>query len=332
MNKAFDLLALVLLLSSVELCPAQTVIKLKAVEKLPLEASFFGRVKKDAEGNFYVLKENDHSIVVYDSRMRFKHRIGSIGQGPGELRSPLDFAIDDSGFLYVADTLNSRIQIFSKEGKFIRSIDINDKPNYIAANHKGEIFVISRAPKDKIINVYSREGKLLRSFGEPVKIDFADLTDEELPDYFKKSLIAIYSMGPLNVDKEGNLYLGFDGLPLFRKYDSSGRLLLEVELKGKEIDKLRPKVKQKLRESIESGTFKSTVVISWIGPEERTGGIWVCLRTHIYIYDINGNLLRKLELVDENDKPIAIAGLAFLDAYSFVGSNPWGSYLFKLRN
>ncbi len=39
MNKAFDLLALVLLLSSVELCPAQTVIKLKAVEKLPLEAS-----------------------------------------------------------------------------------------------------------------------------------------------------------------------------------------------------------------------------------------------------------------------------------------------------
>ncbi|GIS82548.1 MAG: hypothetical protein CM1200mP15_11800 [Dehalococcoidia bacterium] len=47
---------------------------------------------------------------------------GSSGTGRGELIRPSDVSVDDSGDVYVCDWANSRIQIYSPDGRFITSL------------------------------------------------------------------------------------------------------------------------------------------------------------------------------------------------------------------
>ena len=42
---------------------------------------------------------------------------------PGELSSPVDIALDEFENVYVADTLNNRIQVFSSQGEFLTLVD-----------------------------------------------------------------------------------------------------------------------------------------------------------------------------------------------------------------
>lgn len=195
--------------------------------------------------------------------------------------------------------------------------------------------MIGSDPKPNIIDVYSREGKHLRSFGQPARIDFSGITlSGGIPEDFKKGLIAAYSVGPLSIDKHGNLLFAFRGLPVFRKYDRYGQLLFEIEVEGKEVDALKPVIKQKLEESIRDGVFHSTGVISPIEPQCEAGTIWVGLGgpgAHIQVFSDNGKLIRKLKLLDDKGKPMRITGLIFLDTNKFIGSNFTGSYLFEMR-
>lgn len=45
---------------------------------------------------------------------------GSTGSGPGELHRPIGIAVDGSGFVYVSDAGNNRIQKFTAGGDFVR--------------------------------------------------------------------------------------------------------------------------------------------------------------------------------------------------------------------
>lgn len=49
----------------------------------------------------------------------WRHSWGSSGSAPGELRGPVGVAVDDSGFVYVSDSGNDRIQKFTAEGRFV---------------------------------------------------------------------------------------------------------------------------------------------------------------------------------------------------------------------
>jgi DNA-binding beta-propeller fold protein YncE len=45
---------------------------------------------------------------------------GGAGTGPGQFLSPRDVAVDEDGFVYVADEMNDRIQVFTQTGEFLR--------------------------------------------------------------------------------------------------------------------------------------------------------------------------------------------------------------------
>ncbi len=63
------------------------------------------------------------------------------GKGNSELNDPGALACDQAGNLYVADTLNNRIQIFSPDGKYKQSIKV-DRPRMVQVHQKtGSIYV-----------------------------------------------------------------------------------------------------------------------------------------------------------------------------------------------
>jgi len=58
-------------------------------------------------------------ISVFDRDGRFLRVIGTTGTGPGEFRTPHALEFDSRGRLVVADRHNHRIQILTKEGRFV---------------------------------------------------------------------------------------------------------------------------------------------------------------------------------------------------------------------
>src|ERR1051325_10789700 len=58
-------------------------------------------------------------ISVFDRNGKFLRVIGKTGMGPGEFRTPHAIEFDSQGRLIVADRHNHRIQILTKEGKYL---------------------------------------------------------------------------------------------------------------------------------------------------------------------------------------------------------------------
>ncbi len=71
-----------------------------------------------------------------------KSREGT-GSDNNRFRVPLSVACDAQGRVYVADNLNNRIQVYDRDGKFLKSI-FTDRPGIVKVHPKtGEIWVIS---------------------------------------------------------------------------------------------------------------------------------------------------------------------------------------------
>ena len=75
------------------------------------------------ENQFFITDVVRQQIVIVDRSGNEVHSFGHYGKegAPGELNYPNGLAVDDNGRIYVADTNNSRIQIFDKEGNYLIS-------------------------------------------------------------------------------------------------------------------------------------------------------------------------------------------------------------------
>jgi DNA-binding beta-propeller fold protein YncE len=62
----------------------------------------------------YVADNLNHTIQKFDSNGTFVTKCGSEGTGDGQFTLPQGIAVDSSGYVYVADYGNSRIQKFKQ--------------------------------------------------------------------------------------------------------------------------------------------------------------------------------------------------------------------------
>ncbi|MCF8145708.1 MAG: SMP-30/gluconolactonase/LRE family protein [Deltaproteobacteria bacterium] len=72
-------------------------------------------VAVDGDGNLYVLNSGGQ-ILKFTSTWEFIAQFGEFGSNPGQLKAPNGITIAPDGRVYVADSGNHRIQVFSKEG------------------------------------------------------------------------------------------------------------------------------------------------------------------------------------------------------------------------
>ncbi len=124
----------------------------------------------------YVSDINQDQILVYDAdSFKLLRKMGTGGKNhelttPGDFAKPAGVAVDNEGNLYVADTLNDRIEVFDADGQFIRTWGKNgDGPGYFARpkgvtiDSDGHVWVAD-GMQDRV-QVFTPEGQLLISMG-----------------------------------------------------------------------------------------------------------------------------------------------------------------------
>jgi len=72
----------------------------------------------------YVLDGVNSQVKVFDQKGAFLFSFGSRGSAKGQFESPLGLATDSTGRVFVADTGNRRVQVFSPDGKVLNEFSI----------------------------------------------------------------------------------------------------------------------------------------------------------------------------------------------------------------
>lgn len=110
-----------------------------------------------------------HRIQAVSDDGRLLWEFGRKGSAPGELDSPAAVAVDAENRVYVTDTGNRRVQVFSRKGEVLRVIrpegeDALERPFGIAVDAEGRIWVGDRAKHR--ITAFAADGTIDRILGK----------------------------------------------------------------------------------------------------------------------------------------------------------------------
>ena len=97
------------------------------------------------QGMFFVSYPGANNVKIFSKDGMFVYSIGTPGSGDGQLRGPVGLTIDRFSNLVVCDCRNSRLQIFTIDGKFVDTIGGQhtglEAPQSAAVSTTGQLFV-----------------------------------------------------------------------------------------------------------------------------------------------------------------------------------------------
>ena len=101
-----------------------------------------------ADDGGLLVVDNSNDLVLRADRSGAVSAWGAGGVGPGEVSAPTFCATDAEGRLYIADSLNARVQVFTSRGEFVRAFGLSRRgfggmlrPKGVAVAPNGEIYV-----------------------------------------------------------------------------------------------------------------------------------------------------------------------------------------------
>ena len=89
-------------------------------------------------------------ISVFDRTGKFLRSIGKTGTGPGEFRTPHAVEFDSQGRLIVGDRHNHRVQILTKEGKFVAEYPEFGRTSGLAIDRNDTIYTADSESTDRV--------------------------------------------------------------------------------------------------------------------------------------------------------------------------------------
>lgn len=131
-------------------------------------------IAEGPDGGYFISEygEDAERVHVFDADRRFVRQWGTHGTGPGEFSRAMAIEIDAAGRIFVADTANHRIQMFSIEGELLGIIGE-------AGLGEGQLkfpFDIALAPGGVLlaceygahrVSLYDVQGRFITCFGGP---------------------------------------------------------------------------------------------------------------------------------------------------------------------
>lgn len=117
----------------------------------------------------FVLDRKLAKILVFDSGSgKFLREFGNSGSGKGRFSAPSSMTMDRLGFLYIADTNNDRIQVFTKAGNYVSTWNGIRFPIEVSSDPYSNVFVLS----DTIKKMSATSGKVTGEWNR--KVDLGD--------------------------------------------------------------------------------------------------------------------------------------------------------------
>jgi len=107
----------------------------------------------------------NNKVFILDSKFELKKILGGRGYGNTHFNTPKGLAFDFAGNLFVSDPGNRRVQVFSPDYSYLRTIK-HDKliwPLAISVSEQGKVFVVD--DKHKIVMAFTREGQFIEEIG-----------------------------------------------------------------------------------------------------------------------------------------------------------------------
>ena len=170
-----------------------------------------------ADGKVYVSDSNlsHYRVLVFDAQGKFLRSMGQPGSAAGQLSYPNSIAVDASGNVFVGDSNNYRITVFDAVGAYVRHWG-----GYGSGDD--EFYGISD------IHIVAGNKLAVMNNENQIRVFNSDGTLDSSIDQVKGR--------NMSVDAEGNYYLCLNvyaSPTKLRKYSSSGALLQEFNLEGK---------------------------------------------------------------------------------------------------
>ena len=285
--------------------PSTAQVELRADKQILLETTHGTQtIKKGPGDKLYVLTRSvkpPSSLWISDYSGSSMRQILNGGSEPTDLlRFPKDFAVGRDGNVIVLDA--GLIKTFSPGGELLSTFPFKT-PESVGVLSDNRILV-SGQPKDGLIAIFDRQGRLLGQIGEPVKVD-----DASGPGFN-----AVLNIGTIVVDENDNIYFIFRHLltPTVRKYTREGKLAAEWHPKSTYLDQVTTQARNKYEESKEkrdsSGISVLTVLTSGAFDAE-TKTLWVASGPQVLQLDSSGETIRSFDLVRPEGGPVQAFGL-----------------------
>lgn len=156
--------------------PDEPSAKLVLTERLTIgsldgEHDAFGRimdVAQDGRGRIFVADDLQHTVLVFDTTGEFIVRLGRQGAGPGEFQAPWRLEVGTSDSLFVWDSQQSRILVFTPQLEFARSFAVSPAwlLNSLKVLPNGSLLASAYAAGDGLtLRVLGRAGGQKVAFG-----------------------------------------------------------------------------------------------------------------------------------------------------------------------
>jgi hypothetical protein len=250
-------------------------------------------------GEFIVFDRRAHAVYTVARGADAAKKVVQIGAETGRIIQPTAFDSAPDGTFVVADTPadQQRLQFFLPNGTTLGGFTMPGRgapqitlgglylSGLASLDYTGQTVLISQPENGSLVIEYLPTGTPLRTFGE------LRATGQEKDP----AVHAALNVGVVLSNPKGGYYFVFlSGVPTFRKYDASGKLVFERSIQGVEMDPYVGKLPTTWPRS--RGNIPVVPAMIRTAAVDPDGNLWISLvAPYTYVYDASGDKRHTLQ-------------------------------------
>ncbi len=306
----------------------------RVFDEVPLEGAY--RFAPYGDG-FLVLDRFNHRLIELDAGGSIARQFGQVGQGPGELRFPMDYSAAASDAIRIVAPMGLfMVHSFAPDGEFLGVVHQGSSAEEaeawasltIAADSRGRYY-LNQPRQGSVLSRYSGDAGNPTAVGELLSPGSV-FEDCESHSRCRNPRFAIrLNRAVLSVAADDSVIVGFTAAPVVRRYAASGELEFETVIQGGLIEELLPMAMGD-RDSwtpyiagtnIGSDNVSALTMLYGVAVDPRSGLVY-CLvgGKELHVLSMSGDRLAILRPEDEDGKGFGsvtvVDGSAWLTRYS----------------